>query len=36
VEGVGDDVEVGKFGHGRRLYRPIPRARLTRPTGTDS
>ena len=33
VEGVGDDVEVRQLGHGPRLYPPIPRARLSRPTG---
>ena len=33
MEGVGDDVEVRQLGHGPRLYPPIPRARLSRPTG---
>ena len=36
VERVGDDVEIGQLRHGRRLYRRYPRARLARPTGTDS
>ena len=36
VERVGDDIEVGQLGHGRRLYARDRGARLAPPMGTDS
>ena len=36
MERIGNDVEIGQFRHGRRLYPRSRGARLARPMGTDS